>query len=97
MRMPLKSEGQQMPQLFPVPVVHHGARHFHIILIGARGEGIGVLPELFRAGHELGPGKVEKRITVVKERCVRMGGTAIVISSAQKPQLIPLLEHDPAL
>ena len=57
-----------MPQLFPVPVVHHGARHVHIILIGSREQGIGVLLELFRAGQELGPGKVEQGIAVIEER-----------------------------
>lgn len=68
MRMPLKPESQQMPQLFPVAIVHHGACRFHIILIGSREQGIGVFLELFRAGHELGPGKVEKGIAVVEER-----------------------------
>lgn len=57
-----------MPQLFSIPVVHHGTRHVHIILIGAREQGIGVLLELFRAGHELGPGKVEQGIAMVEER-----------------------------
>ncbi len=57
-----------MPQLFPIAVVHHGARCFHIILIGSREQGIGVLLELLRAGHELGPGKVEKGIAMIEER-----------------------------
>lgn len=57
-----------MPQLLPIPVVHHGARHFHIILISSREQGIGVLLELLRAGHELGLGKVEQGIAVIEER-----------------------------
>lgn len=69
MRMPLKPECQKVPQLFPVPIVHHGARHVHIILIGTREQGIGVLLELFRAGHEFGPGEVEQGIAMVEERC----------------------------
>ena len=57
-----------MPQLLPVAVVHHGAHYVHIILVGTRKQGIGVLLELFQAGHELGPGKVEKGIAMIEER-----------------------------
>ena len=57
-----------MPQLFPVPVVHHGARHFHIILIGARLQGVGIFLQLFRAGHVFCPGEVEQGIAVVEQR-----------------------------
>lgn len=37
-----------MPQLFPIPIVHHAERHVHIILIGARQQGIGAFLEFFR-------------------------------------------------
>ena len=57
-----------MPQLFPVTIIHHGARRFHVILISSREQGIGVFLELFRAGHELGPGKVEQGIAMIEER-----------------------------
>ena len=57
-----------MSQLIPIPTIHHGTRHFYIILIGAREQGIGVLLELFWAGHEFGPGKVKQGITMIEER-----------------------------
>lgn len=57
-----------MPQLLSVPVVHHGARRFHIILVGARLQVVGIFPQLIRAGHVLCPGEVEQGIAVVEQR-----------------------------